>query len=536
MFNIFSGCSGLTSVIIPNSVTSIGGCAFSGCSGLTSVTIPSSVTSIGGYAFSGCSGLTSVTIPESVTTIGEFAFFGCSKIQSLYITDVKKYMQISFEGFYSSPLSASEKDVNLYVNNALVSTLDIPDGVTTIPINAFRNCSSLTSINIPEGVTSIGRSAFNGCSGLTSVTVDRTQPLSIDSFTFSNRANATLYVPAGSKEAYEAADYWKEFKEIKEIKESTIYFADANVKALCVENWDTDGDGELSKDEAAAVTDLGEVFKGNEDITSFDELQYFTGLTTIGDYAFYGCINMTSVTIPSSVTSIGDWAFGECKKLSSMEIPDGVASIGSGAYYACLALTSIHIPRSVVSIAEWSALPTSVSSITVDADNPIYDSRNKCNAVIKTATNKLVSGCKNTIIPKDVVIIGVTSLSGCYELTSIDIPKNITQIERNAFDWSYMLNSVTCHWQEPISFGEYAFDHIGGECTLTIPYGTKAAYIAKGWTEDVFKGGIIEAAPDPSLLNTLAITDVGVCKGKQITIPVNMNNTESITALQFDID
>ena len=325
----FRNCSSLTSINIPEGVTSIGAMAFDGCSGLTSVTIPNSVTSIGIYAFRNCSGLTSVIIPNSVTSIGYDAFFGCSGLTSVII----------------------------------------PNSVTSIGEEAFEGCSGLTSVTIPSSVTSIGSYAFYGCSGLTSVTIDRTQPLSIGSGTFSNRANATLYVPAGSKEAYEAAYYWKEFKEIKEIKESNIYFADANVKALCVENWDTDGDGELSKAEAAAVTDLGEVFKKNADITSFDELQYFTGLTSIGDYAFHECTSLTSVTIPEGVTSIGieafchtdlenftvpgtvktvDWAaFAWNSSLKRVVFEEGVESVGNIQFYGCSNLEEVVFPSTL---------------------------------------------------------------------------------------------------------------------------------------------------------------------------------------------
>ena len=116
-----------------------------------------------------------------------------------------------------------------------------------------------------------------------------------------------------------------------ELPIENITFADAKVKAICVTNWDADSDGELSYKEAAAVTDLGELFKENKDITSFDELQYFTGLTSIGDYAFQYCSSLTSVTIPSSVTSIGEYGFEECERLTSITL-NSVSSIGEAAF------------------------------------------------------------------------------------------------------------------------------------------------------------------------------------------------------------
>jgi len=182
--NAFSDCSGLTSVIIPSSVVSIGNSAFSDCSGLTSVIIPSSVVSIGDGAFWGCSGLTSVTIPEGVTSIGNCAFVYCSGLTSV----------------------------------------TIPEGVTSIGDSAFSGCSGLTSVSIPSSVTSIGGRAFWGCSGLTSVTSLIQEPFVIDGTVFqydSGRhrkfTNATLYVPQGTKEKYEATSTWCSFKNIVEI-------------------------------------------------------------------------------------------------------------------------------------------------------------------------------------------------------------------------------------------------------------------------------------------------------------------------------
>ena len=539
---LIAGCKNTT---IPNSVTSIGGHAF--CeSGLTSISIPASVVNIGGRAFFRCENLSgTITIPNSVTSIGQDAFYGCTKVTSIIVENGNS----SYD---------SRDNCNAIIETATNTLIFgckntiIPNTVTVIGFNAFEDCSDLTSINIPEGVTSIGGNAFAYCDNLVSVIVNNPTPIALsDGGAFSNRANATLYVPAGSKEAYEAADYWEEFKEIKEIKESTIYFADANVKALCVENWDTDGDGELSKDEAAAVTDLGEVFKGNEDITSFDELRFFINLESINNEAFKSCRGLTSVLLPNSITSIGDDAFFGCSGLTALTIPNNVSSIGLWTFYNCSSLESLTIPNSVKSIGA-SAFKNCSGLISVNISNNITSIGNSvfygCSGLTSIIIpNNVTSidqgafmGCEKLIsvtIPNGVTSISPYAFAACYKLTSVVIPPDVTLIGRQAFECCRSLTtviipgnvisigeaafrgcnsltSVVSEIEEPFAFGSFAFDDIPSTCTLTVPCGTKDAYIAAGWTTSVFKGGILEA-PAPKQYITFADANVeALCVAK----------------------
>jgi len=502
----FSGCSGLTSVTIPNSVTSIGRYAFRNCSGLTSVTIPNSVTSLRARTFSGCSGLTSVTIPNSVTSIGRYAFSGCSGLTSVTIpnsvTSIGSRAFFNCSGLTSVTIgnSVTSIGVQTFRGCSSLTSVTIPNSVTSIESAAFYDCSGLTSITIPESVTSIGDGAFSDCSSLTSVTVENPTPITISSGDFTNCKNATLYVPAGSKAAYEAADYWKDFGNIIEIDLSpAITFADNAVKTICVANWDTNGDGELSMSEAAAVTELGELFKGNEEIIWFDELQYFTGLTSIEKNAFAGCTNLTSVTIPNSVTSIGSSAFEDCTGLTSVTIPESVTSIGGSAFRGCSGLTSVTIPNSVTSIGEQAfARCSSLTSMKVESGNTIYDSRNNCNAIIETSSNTLISGCINTTIPNSVTSIGTYAFSYCFGLTSVIIPESVTSIEDYAFEGCSGLTSVTVEWDHPLAVPENIFENVAlSQATLNVPAGTKSIYeTAEVWKD--FKE-IIEIDPSPAI-------------------------------------
>ena len=197
----FEGCSGLTSVTIPNSVTSIGDYTFCGCSGLTSITIPSSVMSIGESAFSDCDGLTSVIIPNSVKSIESGTFSTCNGLTSVTI-----------------PNSVTRISSYAFMDCTNLTSITIPNSVTSIGVWAFRRCSGLTSVTIPNSVTSIGSSAFEGCSGLTTIVSEIEKPFKLYNVTFSDDTynNAELIVPTGTKALYQATEGWNKFAKIIE--------------------------------------------------------------------------------------------------------------------------------------------------------------------------------------------------------------------------------------------------------------------------------------------------------------------------------
>ena len=201
----FVNCRGLTSMKIPSSVTNIGDCAFLNCSGLTSLVISSGVTKIGDSAFSNCSGLTSLVIPSGVTEIGFFAFSNCSGLTSLII-------------------SSGVIDGSAFENCSGLTSLIISSGVTKIDSSAFKNCSGLTSLVIPSGVTEIGWFAFENCSGLTSIYVyaEHIYTSGLVAFKGCDKNNCKVYVPKGTYDYYIKYSDFRYFKNIEEFDATGI--------------------------------------------------------------------------------------------------------------------------------------------------------------------------------------------------------------------------------------------------------------------------------------------------------------------------
>ena len=386
------------------SVTSIGDYAFSSCSGLTSVTIPNSVTSIGYRAFYGCSGLTSVTIPNSVTSIGVRAFEGCSGLTSVTI-----------------PNAVTTIGDSAFSGCSGLTSVTIPNSVTSIGGGAFFGCSGLTSVTIGNSVTSIGIAAFRGCSGLTSVIIPNSVT-SIGERAFCDCAGLT-------------------FVSIPNSVTSIGKYAFADCSGLTSVVVDKNNGTYDSRDNCNAIIETST----NKLVVGCKNSIIPNSVTSIGSYAFRGCSGLTSVTIGNSVTSIGDGTFYGCSGLSSVTIGNSVTSIGEIAFSRCSGLTSV----------------------VVDKNNGTYDSRDNCNAIIETSTNKLVVGCKNSIIPNSVTSIGGYAFYNCSELTSVTIPNSVTAIGEYAFSNCSGLTSVSIP-NSVTSIGDCAFSSCSGLTSVTI--------------------------------------------------------------------
>ncbi|MBR5030706.1 MAG: leucine-rich repeat protein [Muribaculaceae bacterium] len=336
----FYNCSGLISIDIPNSVTSIGWGAFFYCTGLVGITIPNSVTSIGNFTFAECSELTSIDIPNSVTSIGDNAFCDCYSLSSVTIpnsvTSIGNYAFQSCSSLISINFGNSVKTIGDYAFEDCISlaSVTIPNSVTTLGKRAFQLCTSLTSVTIGNSVTSIGVRAFADCY-LNEIHSLALVPPTISSETFTEH-NATLYVPDIAMDAYQAADYWNDFTNMVGIP-YTFEIGGTSYRATT-----------MNTANVIANLDMETLYTGDvviPDSVTYEEHPF--EVTGIADNAFDGCYELTSVVIGDNIETIGEQAFQGCTGLTSVTIGSGVTNIEAKAFNYCNALATVKCLGSV---------------------------------------------------------------------------------------------------------------------------------------------------------------------------------------------
>ena len=491
-YNAFKGCQNLESVTLPESLTTLGSYAFYSCKLLKTIKIPSGVTAIPSSCFYECSSLESVTIPEGVTTIGECAFQSCN-LNALTLPESLE--TIGNSAFYRN---RSLKSVNIPAKVKTIgeqafydcglTKLVIPEGVQTIGGYAFYGIS-LQNLTFPSTITSIGKEAFYGFSGyLQSINCNAATPPMLGDDAFGRGITPSIKVPMASIAAYRKAYGWKDFSNYyggEVVADGITYRIDEKgAMVATAESSLTEANihsvVEFEGNQYAVIKIKEKVFSGNTNLTA---VTLPDGLVEIGNYAFSGCQNLASVTLPESLTTLDYSAFESCKSLKTIKIPSGVTAIPENCFRECSLMESVSLPEGLVEIGasafsgcqnlESVALPESLTTLG-------YRAFYAC---------KLLKTIK---IPSGVTTIPDRCFYRCSSLESVTIPEGVTAIGDEAFQ-SCNLNALTLP-ESLEKIGIYAFNSNSSLKSVNIPAKVKTigvqAFSYCGLTDLVISEGV----------------------------------------------
>lgn len=448
---------------LPSSLVSIGSAVFEGKQGVLPEDLPASLKTIGANTFGGIKNFNPKSIPAGVSEIGDGAFDGCEALSWTKLPDYlvrigkNTFRDCSHLAVTKLPSGLREIGDNAFENCYLLNISELSDGLFTIGDGAFKNCG-IKSLSIPASVDYIGADAFYGCHPST-VSIRASEPPEMHDTHLGNVAEA-IYVPKRSIPKYESAANWSKWKgKYRALSDddtpeppvpdgNKIQFEDSAVKAICVSNWDKDGDGELSYEEAADVRTIGSVFSRSTDIRSFKEFEYFTGLTAVPNDGFSGCKYLIDFKLPAKVIRIGNSAFSGCPNLCLTQLPDGLEDIGYRAFAGCGNIRLNSLPETLRSIGAYAfsscdnvnltKLPPLLTSIeigTFEGSNGVLPEELPSGLVsIGPSAFRCITKLNLKKLPDGLTFIGLQAFEECETLALTELPSGLTTIELRAFN------------------------------------------------------------------------------------------------------
>lgn len=442
---LFEG-TGLKTITLPESVTSIGSWAFANCAKLEQVSFPAGLTSIDLCAFENCTALTAVTLPKRLTELGSEVFKNCSALKSVWIPKslTDNGLGDGFKGCTALTDITFETGITKIADRQFdgspIKSITIPGTVTTVGMSAFSGCANLTAIDLPTSVTEIDGYAFEKCTGLTAVTLPKhLRKLGTDAFAGCT-ALKSVFIPLSLQTASSP------FRNCTALTDVTFEDGRTELPDTLLR-----GSGIRQLTVPQTVTKIG--YSAFADCTQLTAITLPAGLRELGSEAFKGCTALTGVALPDSLTALGYGVFRDCSALTAAEFPAGIAplswSIGSSMLRNCTSLRSVKLPKTVSSLGDYFfagctaleriVLPDSVTEIGSNLFNG-------CTALtdVTLSTNlqaipeHTFYGCvslQKLVAPYAVTKIGKTAFANCTSLTELTLLRNVTEAAADALSY-----------------------------------------------------------------------------------------------------